>query len=272
MDRLRKALDIARRERVRAADPDSDATPHSGPRTILPRPTAIRYTQTMSFMPPPGLLEANRVVDIGRSSPEAAAFRVLRTQVLQRMEEHRWQSLAIFSPTSEDGKTTTAVNLAISLANDERHTVLLVDFDLRRPTIASKFGLEPYKGTDDVLRGGARISHCLYHPELFDRLVVFPARAPMEHSSEAISGPRGRNLVAELRSRYPDRIVLFDLPPVLGADDALAFAPLIECGLVVVSEGSTRREDLLRSMELLRKTPIVGTVLNRGSYVPSAYG
>jgi protein-tyrosine kinase len=272
MDRLRKALDIARRERVRAADPDSDASAHAGPRTMLPRPTAIRYTQTMSFMPPPGVLEANRVVDIGRPSPEAAAFRVLRTQVLQRMEEHRWQSLAIFSPTSEDGKTTTALNLAISLANDERHTVLLVDFDLRRPTIASKFGLEPYKGTDDVLRGAARISHCLYHPESFDRLVVFPARAAMDHSSEAISGQRGRDLVAELRSRYPDRIVLFDLPPVLGADDALAFAPLIECGLVVVSEGTTRREDLLRSMELLRKTPIVGTVLNRGSYVPSAYG
>jgi protein-tyrosine kinase len=226
----------------------------------------------MSFQPSSALLEANRVVDIGKSSPEAAAFRVLRTQVLQRMDEHHWQSLAIFSPSSEDGKTTTALNLAISLANDERHTVLLVDFDLRRPTIASKLGLEPFKGCDDVLRGEARVSHCLYHPESFDRLVILPARAAMEHSSEAISGQRGRDLVAELRSRYPDRLVLFDLPPVLGADDALAFAPLIECGLVVVSEGSTRREDLLRSMELLRKTPIIGTVLNRGKYVPSAYG
>jgi protein-tyrosine kinase len=79
-------------------------------------------------------------------------------------------------------------------------------------------------------------------------------------------------LVAELRGRYPDRILRFDLPPILEADDALAFAPLAECGLVVVAEGSTRREDLLRCMELLRKTPIVGTVLNRATDTTSAYG
>ena len=65
---------------------------------------------------------------------------------------------------------------------------------------------------------------------------------------------------------------MFDLPPILGADDALAFIPLVECGLMVVAEGSTKREDLLRSMELLRKTPMVGTVLNRATAVASAYG
>ena len=113
---------------------------------------------------------------------------------------------------------------------------------------------------------------CLYHPEGFDRLVILPARSMLDHSSEALAGPRSRELVMELRNRYPNRIVLFDLPPILGADDALAFAPLVECGLVVVAEGSTRREDLLRSMELMRKMPIVGTVLNRATEEVSAYG
>jgi Mrp family chromosome partitioning ATPase len=79
-------------------------------------------------------------------------------------------------------------------------------------------------------------------------------------------------MVAELRGRYPDRLLVFDLPPILGADDALAFVPLVECGLMVVSEGSTKRDDLLRCMELLRKTPLVGTVLNRATDVASAYG
>jgi protein-tyrosine kinase len=78
--------------------------------------------------------------------------------------------------------------------------------------------------------------------------------------------------VSELRERYPERIVLFDLPPIMGADDALAFLPLVDCGLMVVAERSTRREDLLRCMELVRKTPIVGTVLNRSTTVTSAYG
>jgi Mrp family chromosome partitioning ATPase len=116
------------------------------------------------------------------------------------------------------------------------------------------------------------VEDCLYHPDGFDRLVILPARAPMGNSSEALAGPRCRELVAELRSRYPDRILIFDLPPVLVADDALAFLPLVECGLVVAAEGSTPREDLLRCMELLRKTPVVGTVLNRATDATSAYG
>jgi Mrp family chromosome partitioning ATPase len=77
--------------------------------------------------------------------------------------------------------------------------------------------------------------------------------------------------VNELRERYPDRLLVFDLPPVLGSDDALAFLPQVQCALVVVAEGSTRRDDLLRCMELLRKIPVVGTVLNRATDVTSPY-
>jgi len=71
--------------------------------------------------------------------------------------------------------------------------------------------------------------------------------------------------VRDFRTRYPERIIVFDLPPVLSADDALSFAPLIECGLVVAAEGRTRRTDLVRTVELLHKTPLVGTVLNRAA-------
>ena len=272
VDRIRKALDLARQERDRAFN-----GPAEGPRPIdaVSRalvPAAIEYTITQVFSPSAELLESNRIVSAASASPAAAAFRMLRTQVLQRMVENSWRSLAIFSPCRDEGKTTTAINLAVSLANDHLHTVLLVDFDLRRPTMSAKLGVNPRKGTDDLLRGEADVQDCLYHPAGFDRLVVLPARAAMENSSEALAGRRSRDLVAELRSRYPDRILLFDLPPILEADDALAFAPLVECGLVVVAEGSTRREDLLRCMELLRKTPIVGTVLNLATDTTSAYG
>ncbi len=188
------------------------------------------------------------------------------------MDENNWRSIAVLSPAEDDGKTTTAVNLAISLANDRRHTVLLVDCDLRRPAIAGVFGIKPQYGIDDVLRGEASIGQCLYHPEPFERLVVFPARAALANSSESLAGPQGRALVTELRGRYPERIIVFDLPPVLGADDALAFLPQVECGLVVVAERSTRRDELLRCMELLRSTPIVGTVLNKALEARSGYG
>ncbi len=276
MDRIRKALDLARLERDQPGVVSAKAAPQSSPpvepRVLTRVATSIIYTKTRVFEPDPAILESHRIVNPSGADSACSAFRMLRTQVLQRLSEHCWRSMAILSPGAEDGKTTTAINLAVSLANDHRHTVLLVDCDLKRPSIADSLGIVVDVGVDDVLMGRASIEQCLFHPQGFERLVVLPARAALDNSSETLSGPRGRELVSELRSRYPERIVLFDLPPVLGADDALAFLPLVECGLVVASEGSTRREDLLRCMELLRRTPIVGTVLNRASDVNNAYG
>jgi protein-tyrosine kinase len=275
MDRIRKALDLARVERVQ-----SDLMPRldrSTPREKRPEPqgmaatASILYTRTKVFNPPPGHLERNRIMNPAAADPAAAAYRMLRTQVLQRLDAHGWRSLAIFSPGTDDGKTTTATNLAVSLASDRLHTVLLVDFDFKRPTLAACLGLTPEFGADDALTGRAPLEDCLYHPEGFDRLVVLPARATLDNSSEILAGPQSRELVAELRTRYPERVIIYDLPPVLYADDALSFAPLVECGLVVAAEGRTRRNDLVRTIELLNKTPLVGTVLNRASDPPSGY-
>jgi protein-tyrosine kinase len=277
MDRIRKALDLARQDRARLVEKETTETTELQARASEPAVAAqalgtIAYAKTRVFSPPPAVLESHRILDPSGSAPAAAAFRMLRTQVLQRMDEKGWRSIGMLSPNADEGKTTTAVNLALSLANDRHHTVLLVDCDLKRPSIASTLGITPEFGLNDVLTGSARIEQCLYHAAEFDRLVVLPGRATIMNSSEALSGPRGRELVSELRARYPDRLVLFDLPPVLGADDALAFLPSIECGLVVVAEGLTPREDLLRCMELLRNIPLVGTVLNRSTAVTSAYG
>ncbi len=284
MDRIRKALDRARVEREQPADVSrvernaqaSMAKVEVGPTPATSRanpvvPAAIVYTRTRVFSPSQPTLEANRIVNPGSTDPGAAAFRMLRTQVLQRMDANAWRSLAIFSPTAKDGKTTMAVNLAVSLANDRLHTVLLVDFDFKRPTLAARMGLNPEFGSDDALGGRARIEDCLYHPDGFDRLVLMPARCALVNSSEMLAGPRSREIVSELRARYPERILLFDLPPVLTADDALAFAPLVDCGLVVAAEGRTRRNDLVRTIELLTKTPLVGTVLNRAADSPAGY-
>jgi protein-tyrosine kinase len=267
MDRIRKALDLARLERARRADAEAGVQLPSGR-----PPGVIEYTNTRVYTPQADALESHRIVNPAASVPAAAAFRMLRTQVMQRMDERGWRSIAVLSPNANDGKTTTAINLAISLANNHQHTVLLVDCDLKQPAIAATMGIAPEFGSDDVLSGRARVEQCLYHPAGFDRLVVLPARAALENSSEALSGPRGRELVSELRDRYPERVVVFDLPPIMGADDALAFLPLVDCGLMVLAEGATRRDDLLRCMELVAKTPIVGTVLNRSTTVASAYG
>jgi Mrp family chromosome partitioning ATPase len=257
-----------------AATADSVPQPEGGPSPVAEFLAASAanelrlgdlYVRTRVFTPPSDVLEHNRILDPGSSDGAAVAFRMLRTQVLQRMDANGWRTLGIFSPGASDGKTTTAANLAASLASDRLHTVLLVEFDFKRPTLAARFGLSPELGSDDAMGGRARVEDCLYHPDGFARLVIMPARSTLHNSSEILAGPRSRDIVAELRSRYPERIVIFDLPPVLTADDALAFAPLIECGLVVAAEGRTRRSDLVRTIDLLNKTPLVGTVLNRAA-------
>jgi Mrp family chromosome partitioning ATPase len=270
-------LDLARleREQTDLTSPRIDrAAPREEPAEPLrmsAAPTSIRYSRTKVFMPPPGHLERNRIMNPDVAEPAAAAYRMLRTQVLQRLDANAWRSLAIFSAGADDGKTTTAINLAVNMAIDRLHTVLLVDFDFKHPTLADRLGLTPEFGADDALTGRAPLEDCLYHPQGFDRLVVLPARAPLSNSSEILAGPRNRELVAELRARYPERVIIFDLPPVLYADDALSFAPLVECGLVVAAEGRTRRNDLVRTIELLNKTPLIGTVLNRAADAPSGF-
>ena len=264
MDRIRKALDMAREERSQRA-------------ALLPElPPALRDFEpqrlTRTHAAPARLLESNRILDPAQTSPAATAFRMLRTQVLQRMAEQGWRSLAVLSPNINEGKTTTAINLGISLAYDHQHTALLVDFDLRQPAVARTLGINPAAGVEDVIAGDAGVPECMYQLEGVERFVVMPARNPVSQSSETISGRRSRALIRELRERYPDRIVVFDLPPIMGTDDALAFLPLVDCGLMVVAEGLTRREDLVRCMELTSKLPIVGTVLNRSSALSRAYG
>jgi len=264
MDRIRKALDLARIERQQQTH---DAPRAHDSRALAALPGPIVYTSTRVVAVSPEHLESQRVVPPGAPGPASAGLRMLRTQVLQRMTAHHWRTLAIFSPSAREGRTTTAVNLALHIANDQDHTVLLVDLDLRRPGVAAAFGFSPERGVEDVLAGGTELRDCLYHPDGCERLVVLPARGPMPHPSEVLAGQRCHELVAELRARYEGRIVIFDLPPVLTTDDALAFSRHVECGLLVAAEGRTRRSDLTRAIELLHETPIVGTLLNRASGV-----
>src|SRR5579864_6198793 len=121
MDRIRQALDRARMERGTTLPAAELATGGTIGVIAAAPPGSFVYTHTRVFTPSAAVLEDNRIMDPASAEPAAAAFRMLRTQVLQRMDANGWRSLAIFSPTAGDGKTTTAINLGISLANDQSH-------------------------------------------------------------------------------------------------------------------------------------------------------
>ena len=109
---------------------------------------------------------------------------------------------------------------------------------------------------------GRPVQEAIIRLKGYDRLALLPARTAVEHSSELLTSERAAQLAAELRARYANRVIIFDLPPVLQADDALAFSRSVQAGLMVVGSGRTHRNDLVRSMELLRDLTLVGTVLN----------
>jgi Mrp family chromosome partitioning ATPase len=162
-----------------------------------------------------------------------------------------------------EGKSLTAINLAISLAREVNHTVLLVDMDLRSPSVSKIMGHAPDKGLADYLSGDdVQLQEIMFNPSI-ERFVVVPGKGSMQHSSEIMSSPKAVKFIEEIKTRYPSRIVLFDLPPVLVSDDALAFSPNVDAYLMVIEEGKTTREDISRSMDILSDVNIIGTVLNK---------
>jgi Mrp family chromosome partitioning ATPase len=243
---------------------------------VPPRPVPadnnVDFTDTVKFSSP--VLQFSerdrdnaRILPPGAGGPHGAAYKMLRTQVLRRLDQLGANSLAVMSAQSSEGKTLTAINLAIAIAADPSRTVLLVDFDLRNPNVAQRFGHEPTVGVDDCLRQRRPVQEAMLKVAGYERLTILPARERNEYSSELLMAPATGDVVAEMRARYANRVIIFDVPPVLQADDMLALARYMQAGLLVIGEGKTRRDDVARTFQLLHDLPFVGTVLN-GSRAP----
>lgn len=216
------------------------------------------------------LLEKNRIVALNKNAPTSWVFDLLRTQVLQKMEENGWRTLAITSPTPEAGKTVVSINLAMSIAQQTNKTAMLVDFDLRRPKVGAYLGLPMEKSLNEFFDGKAELTDILVNPGI-PRLVVLPASQPVPKSSEMLSSKKMESLINEFRDRYDERIVIFDLPPLLNADDAIAILPKIDCVLMVVANGGSSKSEIEESMHHLANSNLLGVVLNKAEAMPRAY-
>ncbi len=214
-------------------------------------------------------LNARHIINPDIEPTVQTAYKMLRTRVLQRMRTNGWRVLAVTSACQGDGKTISAVNLAISLAGDVNYNVCLVDMDLRHSSVANYLGLEPKYGVSDVLKQRVPVESALIRTDI-DRLVVLPNVQTVTHSSELISSPAMYDLAASLASD-PTRIVVYDMPPLLAADDMLAFEPNIDAIVFVVAEGTTKRTDTVKARELLENLNVIGTVLNRSDEKTVSY-
>jgi protein-tyrosine kinase len=259
MDRFRTALQLYKDQNGHPG-----TRPHAGKTAsdqALPPP--IVYTRTRSLDIPLSMLRQQRVMAAYDKGPFVDAIKILRTQVLQRLRENNWNVLGVTSPGHAEGKTLTAVNLAASLAMETTQTVLLVDANLRNPSIHDVFGLQDCHGLADYLLDNQPVEDLLVHPGI-GRFVVLPGGRAISNSTEILTSPKMVSLVEEFKHRYPTRIVIFDLPPLLHTADVLAFSPYIDALLLVVEEGKTTAEEVQRAMSLVKNSrPVLGTVLNK---------
>ncbi|MFZ0256868.1 MAG: CpsD/CapB family tyrosine-protein kinase [Gammaproteobacteria bacterium] len=263
MERIKKALELARQSRLQEQETRVQTVDSSAPRLADQQPVDIKGPKIQVSME---VLEYHRILSGLQDRALMAPYKMLRTQVLQRMQQSGWTTLAVTGPRENVGKTLTAVNLAVSLASSSNQAVFLVDLDLRRPSAHTVFGHQPEYGIAEHLMHSVPMEKVAFSPGV-ERLTVIPGTRPLEHSSELLSSPAMKQFVAQLKGRDANRLCIFDLPPVLMSDDVLAFSPLVDALLLVVEDGKTTREDLNRSLELIADLHLIGTVLNKSQDV-----
>lgn len=197
-------------------------------------------------------------------------YKKLRSLVRKLTKKESFlNTILVTSTVGSEGKSITALNLALALAQEYDHTVLLVDTDLRRPSIHRYLGLEPEVGLVNCLQEGLPVEKALIKTGL-GKLVVLPAGSPVDNHLELLSSERMKRLIRELKSRYPERYVIFDTPPALPFADAQILGSEVDGVVYVIREGFAKTDQIREAMDSLRGSNLLGAVYNDSSVMPSA--
>jgi len=205
------------------------------------------------------------------NSPEAEALRALYTSVMLSKPDNPPRTILIASPFQGEGKTTVATNLAIALS--QRGRTCLVDADLRRPGVASAFGLSEKGGLRDVLLGSSTLDEVLVPNLNLPNLTILPAGAATPDAGLLTCSEGMRNVIQILGECF--EFVVVDSPPILPYSDGRAISPLVDGVILVGRSRATTRQALVRSMELLAEVhsaPVLDIVLNAAGFGYSDYG
>ncbi|HLW23747.1 MAG TPA: CpsD/CapB family tyrosine-protein kinase [Steroidobacteraceae bacterium] len=252
---------------TRVASEDVDRLNNSG--IIDP---AVRIRPLRLEIDKPGCRERRVILHDATDTDAAAvaAYRILRTRLLHRIRAKQWTSIAVTSADQNDGKTLTAVNLAISMAREKNREIVLLDLDMRNPSVCRTLGIDPAVELRQYLETGQGGSDVFMSIGI-DNLLIAGSVTPITHASELLASTRFDEMLAFIRRGTVDPLILIDLPPVLVTDDALVIAPKIDAFLVVTSEGTTIRADFIKAMGMLQEFPIAGIALNRALEATQGY-
>lgn len=265
--KLRKALDRAKKELSSLDTTDIDPAvrgvyPPDQAQSDDYRWKPPSYTQSRTEELDLNLLEKNRCVGLLPKAPEIDAYKVLRTQIQHRAQERGIKTIMITSAQPNEGKTMTAVNLSLTFAKAFGQTVLLVDCDLKRQSVHRLLGVEGRRGLADYLMDDMPLKDLIVWPGV-DKFTLISGGRAIQDSTELLGSPKMRDLVQEMKARYTDRFLFFDVPPLLKRADAGAFAPFVDGIVMVVEKGKTSLQNVKRALELIPTEKLIGFVLNR---------
>ena len=244
-----------------------DAPPIAFSPAAMPAPPA-------PAAPAPSIRQTHGHVDarlVAANAPQSLAaeqYRLLRTRVTRAENGRPCRAIIVTSPNKGDGKSITAANLALTMAHDSQLRVLLLDADLRRPSIHHLFGVSETPGLSDVLMGGAALDEALvYVPD--HRLTVLPSGLIPTQPAELLGSAAMRRVLETLRTRF-DRI-LIDMPPVAPLADVPITSTMADGVLMIVRAGVTPKPAIERALAGIDGAKVLGLVLNDAGAAGAKY-
>lgn len=191
----------------------------------------------------------------------AESFRTLRTRILHPESGEPAKNILVTSAAPGEGKSFVCANLGISFAQGVDNRSLLVNCDLRKPSLERLFGLPNDRGLVNYLRDKEDLGNLMADAGV-DKLRIIPAGPPPVNPAELLGSEAMQDLIEELGSRYEDRIVLFDSPPLLAAAETAILAKQVDAVVLVVRSGASRREHVQSLVDQIGKEKIIGVVFN----------
>ncbi|MEZ5776815.1 MAG: CpsD/CapB family tyrosine-protein kinase [Paracoccaceae bacterium] len=202
---------------------------------------------------------------------EGAPYDMLRSRTTRMMKDKGWTRLAITSPGATCGKTTVALNLALSLSRQKDFKVMLIDLDLRRPSLHRVLGASSRKSMHEVLEGKAAFTEASYR--IGDNLIVGLNVSASKRPAELLQSEATRDALNEIERNWRPDLMLFDMSPILASDDNVGFLPNVDCALLIAAAESTTLANIdICEKELAQLTNVLGVVLNKCRYEDDSVG
>jgi capsular exopolysaccharide synthesis family protein len=275
MGKMQEALRRAEeaRSRVRPTGAPAEAA-SAAPAAAGPSPfvTAAAATFQISASMRSGEVDPHLVALTDPRSPTAEQYRTLRTNLMALSPSQPLKVFVVTSSVPNEGKSVTSVNLAAMLAEEVGKRVVVVDADMRKPSLHKLLGIDNQRGLADYLAGGTMLEMVVQRSFLSNLWILPSGRIP-PNPSELLGGKRMDDLVARLRRDYD--YVIVDTPPVVSTTDAGVLSPRVDGTVLVVRMERTPREVARHAVELLKKARanLVGTVLTglEGTQDPYSY-